>query len=192
MSNHRYNTPAQGTLDWHYPLNENFEKLDNDVEVRDVEANKNNYTPASGAKFFATDSGAVYIGDGSTWKLQGYVHRAGGGDLGNYVNYENGLADEEINKFILGPEEKLEVVRIALPVKGASEGTTEPDVTLTVYEGGTNDERLVSVSGNELKSETSDSSAPWVTSNSPVTVAISNASGEDVNVVPKVWVNIRR
>jgi len=33
----RYNTPAEGTLDWHVPLNENFSKLDKHVEVRDAE-----------------------------------------------------------------------------------------------------------------------------------------------------------
>ena len=33
----RYTTPNEGTLDWHVPLNENFEQLDRDVELRDVE-----------------------------------------------------------------------------------------------------------------------------------------------------------
>lgn len=65
--NHGYNTPAEGTLNWHVPLNENFRMLDRDVELRDANANRGNYTPTRGAKFLATDTGDVYIGDGSAW-----------------------------------------------------------------------------------------------------------------------------
>ena len=67
VSNHGYNTPPEGTVDWHIPLNDNFRQIDRDVEIRDIEANRGNYDPADGAKFFATDSGKVYIGDGSSW-----------------------------------------------------------------------------------------------------------------------------
>jgi len=66
MSN-RYTTPESGTLDWHVPLNENFELLDTDVEIRDKEENIAEYSPDAGAKFFATDTGRRYVGDGSTW-----------------------------------------------------------------------------------------------------------------------------
>lgn len=69
----RYNTPAEGTLDWHVPLNENFKKLDEHVEVRDTDSNKDSYTPKSGAKFLATDTGAVYLGDGSSWNQIGTI-----------------------------------------------------------------------------------------------------------------------
>ncbi|SHG75167.1 hypothetical protein SAMN05443636_0971 [Halobaculum gomorrense] len=65
--NHSYNTPAKGATDWHAPLNDNFERLDGDVEVRDREANRGDYLAKAGAKFFATDTGATYIGDGSNW-----------------------------------------------------------------------------------------------------------------------------
>lgn len=65
--NHNLNTPAKGTTDWHVPLNDNFERLDTDVEVRDSEGNRGQYTPKAGAKFFATDTGAAFIGDGSNW-----------------------------------------------------------------------------------------------------------------------------
>jgi hypothetical protein len=67
--NHQYNTPAEGTTNWHIPLNENFENLDLDVEIRDAEANKEDYDPKQGAKFEATDSGAVYYGNGTSWVL---------------------------------------------------------------------------------------------------------------------------
>lgn len=65
--NHSYNTPKQGASDWHIPLNDNFERLDTDVEIRDREGNRGDYSPKAGAKFYATDTGAAYIGDGSSW-----------------------------------------------------------------------------------------------------------------------------
>jgi len=64
----RYNTPEKGTVDWHEPLNENFELLDQHVEVRDTESNLGNYAPEAGAKFLATDTGRRFIGDGSQWR----------------------------------------------------------------------------------------------------------------------------
>ncbi len=66
-NNHRYSMPEKGTRDWHVPLNENFNQIDKDVPIRDVDANKGNYQPRSGAKFEAIDAGAVYYGDGSDW-----------------------------------------------------------------------------------------------------------------------------
>jgi hypothetical protein len=65
--NHSYNTPTRGATDWHVPLNDNFERLDGDVEVRDRASNRGDYVAKAGAKFFATDTGATYIGDGSNW-----------------------------------------------------------------------------------------------------------------------------
>jgi hypothetical protein len=67
--NHNYNTPSEGTSDWHIPLNQNFEQLDIDVEIRGPEAEKGNHDPKVGAKYEATDSGAVYYGDGNSWIL---------------------------------------------------------------------------------------------------------------------------
>lgn len=66
--NHNYNTPQEGAVDWHLPLNENFRQLDVDIELRDVESNLSNYTPAAGSKFFATDTERVFIGDGNGWQ----------------------------------------------------------------------------------------------------------------------------
>ncbi len=67
MSNNRYETPSAGTLDWHIPLNDNFERLDRDVAIRDVEANLSQYTPEDGAAFHARDTGNWFVADGSTW-----------------------------------------------------------------------------------------------------------------------------
>lgn len=69
--NHNYNTPTEGTLNWDVPLNENFNQLDTDVEIRDVDGNKSSYTPTAGAKFLATDTGTVYVGDGTNWQELG-------------------------------------------------------------------------------------------------------------------------
>ena len=77
--NHQYETPAAGTLDWDEPLNRNFERIDTDVEVRDTDASRANYVPKAGAKFLATDTGTVYLGDGSVWTQLGTIG-AGGGD----------------------------------------------------------------------------------------------------------------
>jgi len=74
----RYNTPAEGTLDWHVPLNENFEKLDSHVELRDAESNLSQYDPKTGSKFLATDTGTVYIGDGSNWNRVGTLSTSDG------------------------------------------------------------------------------------------------------------------
>jgi hypothetical protein len=65
--NDTYKQPDKGSQDWHQPLNNNFEELDTDVEIRDTESNRSQYTPKAGAKFFATDTGAVFIGDSSDW-----------------------------------------------------------------------------------------------------------------------------
>jgi hypothetical protein len=72
-NNHGYETPTEGTLDWHVPLNDNFETLDRDVEIRAPEGNRGDYEPKAGAKFFATDTGAVYVGDGTAWNQVGAV-----------------------------------------------------------------------------------------------------------------------
>jgi hypothetical protein len=67
-TNHDYNTPEAGTTDWHIPLNNNFERLDTDIEIRGSESTLDQYTPTQGAKFLATDTGRRFIGDGSNWE----------------------------------------------------------------------------------------------------------------------------
>lgn len=65
--NHGYHTPEHGTENWHEPLNENFELLDTDVAITDVEANRDDYEPKDGAVFFELDTGIAYRGDGQEW-----------------------------------------------------------------------------------------------------------------------------
>jgi type VI secretion system Hcp family effector len=67
--NHGYNTPEKGTQNWHEPLNENFEQHDTDIEIRDQVGALNEYEPKNNAKFLATDTGNVFIGDGEQWNL---------------------------------------------------------------------------------------------------------------------------
>jgi hypothetical protein len=76
--NHNYNRPSQGTKNWHVSLNENFGEIDTDVEIRDEENKRSQYTPKQNAKFLATDTGAVYIGDGSEWHLLGSLDASAG------------------------------------------------------------------------------------------------------------------
>ncbi|MDS0300290.1 hypothetical protein NDI76_16205 [Halogeometricum sp. S1BR25-6] len=73
-TNHGYNTPSEGTVDWHHPLNENFWKIDLGVENRGLEENLGEYTPTKGAKFLAADTGKRYLGDGSQW-VEAPVHQ---------------------------------------------------------------------------------------------------------------------
>jgi hypothetical protein len=65
--NHGYETPQKGATEWHESLNRNFRYIDRDIEIRDVDVAKTDYRPKSGAKFLATDTENVYVGDGSQW-----------------------------------------------------------------------------------------------------------------------------
>jgi len=73
----RYNTPEKGTENWHQPLNENFEALAVDVEIRDTDANRSDHEPTDGAKYLAVDTGTVYLGDGSEWQSIGTISADG-------------------------------------------------------------------------------------------------------------------
>lgn len=78
--NHGYETPSEGVTNWDEPLNRNFERLERDVEVRDLEANLESYVPHDGTLFLATDARIIYRGDGSGWQRLGTI-RTFGGDL---------------------------------------------------------------------------------------------------------------
>jgi len=80
--NQNYKTPSQGSTNWHVPLNDNFELLDTDVEIRDVDGNRDSYEPKDGAKFLATDTKRVYLGDGELWN---YLTTLGGSSGQIYV-----------------------------------------------------------------------------------------------------------
>jgi len=66
-SNHGYQRPDRGAQDWHVPLNENFARIDTDVEIKDAAENLSDYDPKEGAKFLATDSRRIFLGDGDQW-----------------------------------------------------------------------------------------------------------------------------
>jgi len=76
--NHQYETPPSGSLDWDQPLNRNFERIDTDVEIRATDASRGNYVAKTGAKFLATDTGNVYIGDGGSWNQLGTIGAGSG------------------------------------------------------------------------------------------------------------------
>lgn len=80
--NHSLNKPAAGSTDWHIPLNSDRDKLEPAIEVRDTDGNKGSYTAHDGAKFLATDTGKVYLGDGSKWNQIGTIEDP---DLTNYA-----------------------------------------------------------------------------------------------------------
>lgn len=63
--NHGLSKWAAGELDWQH--NDDMDILDTAVEIKDVEANLGNYEPKADATFLATDTHAVYLGDGTNW-----------------------------------------------------------------------------------------------------------------------------
>jgi hypothetical protein len=98
--NHDYNTPSRGTTDWHNPLNANFEDLDADMEIRDIARNRGSYTPLSGAKFLATDTGVVSTADGTAWlakfALPRYTAPANSDNAGRIaLGYEGNVVDAD-------------------------------------------------------------------------------------------------
>lgn len=108
VDNHQYNTPAKGAEEWHIPVNENFEQIDTDVEIRDTAANLDDYTPKDGAKFLAIDTGVRYIGNGSSWeKLT--------------INQE---LEEQLNDF----DSRLSELEAQLADDGSSDEETQADL----------------------------------------------------------------
>lgn len=65
--NHSYVVPTEGDDEYQSTFSEYFDNIDEDIEIRDVESSRNDYQPYEDAKFFATDTGAIYIGDGNNW-----------------------------------------------------------------------------------------------------------------------------
>ena len=70
-TNHSLNTPSEGEQDWHTPLNQNFEDIDQIVPIFDADTNLSSYTPQTNAIFCATDTGNWYRGDGNSWSKFG-------------------------------------------------------------------------------------------------------------------------
>ena len=94
--NHSYNTPEKGTENWHGPLNENFENLEVDVELRDEGSpGSNSYEPADGAKYLDTATGLVYLADGNTWTQ--VFDLTGGGGGGTSLSGGDGIDPSSIS-----------------------------------------------------------------------------------------------
>lgn len=83
---HDYNTPSKGTQNWDEPLNQNFEDIDRDVEIRAPEDSLSEYPPKINSKFFATDTGQVYVGEGSEWAR---IETTGQSPVVRSVTYES-------------------------------------------------------------------------------------------------------
>lgn len=78
--------PAEGTTSWHIPLNANADISDKNLPIVDLGGNRSNYTANADQMFVASDTGNVYIGDGSVWSQLGDLNfdpsTIGPGDLG--------------------------------------------------------------------------------------------------------------
>ncbi|WP_336343178.1 hypothetical protein [Halalkalicoccus ordinarius] len=81
----RYTTPSKGSSDWDVPINENFERLDIDVEHRGSDDDRSDIVPQTGAKYLATDTGNVYIGNGTAWEQIGTFSGTSGEGSGDSV-----------------------------------------------------------------------------------------------------------
>lgn len=87
--NHEYNVPESGEQNWHEPLNDNFEALEIDVEIRAAGApDPADFEPQDGAKYLDTETGDIYLGDGSDWTLLGQI----GDELGGRYLDEVGFS----------------------------------------------------------------------------------------------------
>lgn len=72
VADHRQ-TAGATTFDWQFTGTDPLEVYDTDVEHRDTASNRDRYAPKPGWKFVATDTGKVYLGDGSSWNHMGHV-----------------------------------------------------------------------------------------------------------------------
>lgn len=130
----RYDTPQEGTLDWHIPLNENFQRLDRDVEIRDAAANRSNYDPQSGAKFLATDTYDVYLGDGGSWNKVGNLADGDSGSTsGSGTSLSEALAAGNVVAVGDGFERRVDRAASATPVQDAIDILTANEGSGRVY-----------------------------------------------------------
>jgi len=68
---HGWPTPDEGESNYEDTFADFFEQIDDAVEIRGVDSDKSNYSAVAGAKYFATDTEKLYIGDGSSWNHVG-------------------------------------------------------------------------------------------------------------------------
>lgn len=118
--NHGLSRPDRGKKNWHIPLNENFTSIDSRLEIRDTEANRAEYTPVEGAKFLATDTGSVYVGDGTDWTIAGSISGSPGA-----VMAAPGEVQSVIDQYSGEDEWGTQPLRTVSLVSGATYETTE-------------------------------------------------------------------
>lgn len=71
-------TEGQG---WGEILNQALQYLDDYVIIRDLEANRSDYSPVEGVLFLATDTTEIFYGDGSSWVEPDFGGGADGEDI---------------------------------------------------------------------------------------------------------------
>ncbi|WP_276271740.1 hypothetical protein [Haloarcula litorea] len=132
----RYNTPEQGTTDWHVPLNENFERMDTDIEVRDADGNLGQYEPRSGRKFLATDTLDVYLGNGDSWERVGNLDGGSGSNsitTTDGATFSGGLAAGNLVVVAAGSEVRIDPSGTDSPLQDAIDAVAASDGSGTVY-----------------------------------------------------------
>jgi hypothetical protein len=92
-NNHGLYKPADNEHDWGDDYRTDFDTIDTALTVRDTDANKTNYSALSGARYEATDTGAVYLGDGSTWVF--YRHQPTDHIADDYADDSSGRYTEQ-------------------------------------------------------------------------------------------------
>lgn len=118
--NHELHRPDRGSKNWHVPINENFGEIDARIEIRDEAGNRTEYSPSNGTKFLATDTGAVYVGDGTQWVQAGTISGSPGG-----VMAAPGEVQSVIDEFTPGHEWGTQAVRTVTLMSGATYEPTE-------------------------------------------------------------------
>jgi len=130
---HNWPTPDEGDTDYETTFQNFFSQVDSDVEIRDTDANKGNYTPEDSALFRATDTGTVYQGDGSSWnKIDLGVNSL---DTESLVDANDGQAWETLRE--AGWETGDYVPMVVFPYTQSTVSTSSTTFT-TVGDGRTN------------------------------------------------------
>ena len=98
--NHGWTVPTTGDDEYEITFDELFTDFDIAVEVRDEEQFLDSYNPDLNAKFYATDTGVVYIGDGSQWNKLAIsphsgTHESGGSDEIDVTGLSGTLQDPQ-------------------------------------------------------------------------------------------------
>ena len=97
---HGWTVPTEGDDEYEITFDQFFTDLDSDVEIRDEEQFLDGYDAELGAKFFATDTGVVYIGDGNQWnelplRTHNNRHEDGGADEIDVTGLSGTLQDPQ-------------------------------------------------------------------------------------------------